>query len=408
MKALLIAAILLGCAIVFWRPPRRMRRLGLGHLVSTGHAFLIVGAVLGIAFGDRILPVTESIGPIVAFVTGWIGFATGTRFDLRLLKNVPGPALRMALAPAAAAALAVGGLGALVLLLAATPWKEALACALVLGAAAASSGPTLAAVLRTRRAGRSARARATLRMIEFSAGVDDVVVIALVLIGFALLRSRPEPFPAGWFLLLAVGGGMLLGLVMWLFLGGRARDDERMLLGLAMLAFTAGFAGWLLLSPAAIAAVAGITLVNLPGERAAQLVQAVRRVERTAVVITMTVIGFHVAGLRDAWVVALVLAMTVVRFGVKHAVGEAISRPIPGAPGLATGPRWTYGLAAQGTLGLVVALSLFHVWRTDAALAVLSAVAVASILNELLSPWLLLALIRRLSGSSTQKTPEAA
>jgi hypothetical protein len=397
MKALLIAAILLGCAIVFWRPPRRIRRLGLDHLVSTGHAFLIVGCVLGFALGDRNLPVTESIGPIVAFLAGWIGFAAGTRFDLRLLSKVPKPALANALAPAAAAALAVGGLGVLVLVPIGTPITEALACAAVLGAAAASSGPTLAAVLRTRRAGRAARARATLRMIEFSAGVDDAVVIVIVLVGFAMFRSGPEPFASGWFLALSLGGGVVLGVVMWLFLGGRAREDERMLLGLAMLAFTAGFAGWLLISPAATAAVAGITLVNLPGARAARLVTAVHRVERTAVVIIMTVIGFHAAGVRTLAVIPLVLAMTLIRFGAKHLIGEAASKPVTGAPGLAVGARWTYGLVAQGMLGLVVALSAYHVWRTEAALATLAAVAAASILNELLAPVLLLAMIRRLS-----------
>jgi hypothetical protein len=138
------------------------------------------------------------------------------------------------------------------------------------------------------------------------------------------------------------------------------------------------------------------------------LVSAVRRVERTGVVILMTVIGFHAAGVRSLAVVPLVLGMTALRFAVKHAVGEAISGPIPGAPGLSAAPRWTYGLAAQGTLGLVVALSSFHVWRSDAALITLAAVAAASVVNELFSPWLLLALIRRLSNTAPLRRREAS
>ena len=398
MKALLIAAILLGCAIVFWRPPRRIRRFGLGHLASTGHAFLLVGALLGAVLGDRILPVTEAIGPIVAFVAGWIGFATGTRFDRRLLRRVSRRTLLVALSPAIGAALAVGTVAAALLWLATRNPAASGAGALVLAAAAASSGPTLAAVLRTRRAGRAAQARASLRMIEFSAGVDDLVVIVLALLAFALFRPQAEPFAAVWFVLFAVVGGMLLGAALWLFLGGRARPDERMLLGLAMLAFIAGFAGWLHLSPAGVAAVAGITLVNLPGNRGALLVAAVRRVERTAVVILMTVIGFHVAGVREILVLPLLAAMTLVRFAAKHAIGERMAQRGLQSPALLAGRRWTYGLVAQGTLGLLVALSLFHVWRDETARTVLAAVAGASLVNELVAPWLLLAVLRGLSA----------
>jgi hypothetical protein len=64
---------------------------------------------------------------------------------------------------------------------------------------------------------------------------------------------------------------------------------------------------------------------------------------------------------------------------------------------LATPAQWTLGLAPQGILGLVVALSFFHVWRDDLALAVLAAVALGGLINELLGPMLLLRVLRRLS-----------
>jgi hypothetical protein len=61
----------------------------------------------------------------------------------------------------------------------------------------------------------------------------------------------------------------------------------------------------------------------------------------------------------------------------------------------------------QGTLGLVVALSFYHVWKDPASLAVLAAVALASVLNELSSPWLLLALVRRVTASTPVRPEEA-
>jgi hypothetical protein len=231
-------------------------------------------------------------------------------------------------------------------------------------------------------------------MIEFSAGVDDIVVVVLAVLAFALFRSEPDSMAPLWFVAISLLGGALLGAITWLFLGGRAGADERMLLGLAMLAFVAGFAGWLHLSPAGVAAVAAVVLVNLPGERMAQLVETVHRVERPAVVILMTVIGFHASGSQSWLVLPMILVLTVVRWAVKRVVGRSLAGPIRRAPGLVASRRWGDGLVPQGTFGLMVCLSFFHVWRDDVSLAVLAAVAGASLLNELAGVWLLLALVR--------------
>src|SRR5690606_16704653 len=127
-----------------------------------------------------------------------------------------------------------------------------------------------------------------------------------------------------------------------------------------------------------------------PGERALQLVRVVRRVERTGAVILMIVIGVHAAQVRSWVVVPLLLAMTALRFGAKHGAGALVARPIARAPGLSASRRWAYGLAPQGTLGLVVALGFYHLLNEPISLAVLAAIAGASLLNELVSPWLLL------------------
>src|SRR5690606_15348499 len=135
-------------------------------------AFLVLGVIVGLALGDEHDRLAVEITPIVGFVAGWVGFAAGMRFDRRVLSRLPARAWVAALAPALAAAVLVGAVGVGVLLAAGVPTIDALAAALVLAAAAASSGPTLVAVLRTRRAGRDAAVRANLKMIELSAGLD--------------------------------------------------------------------------------------------------------------------------------------------------------------------------------------------------------------------------------------------
>lgn len=397
-KGLLVLLILVAMAITFWRPLRSVRAaLGIGHLLATGHAFLILGLLLGLSVAGSPASYAEDLRPMVAFAAGWVGFATGMRFELRVLRTVPLRAFGVAIVPALAAAAAVCIVSAFALHFAGAPDAVAFGGALVLAAVAASSGPTLAAIVRARRAGRAVHTRSVLQMIELSAGFGDLLVIVLALLAFTLFRASVEPVAPFVLLGLALGGGVVLGLVTWLFLGGGAADDERLLLGLAMLAFIAGFAGWLHVSPAAVAAVSAIVLVNLPGQRMALLLRAVRRTERPAVVILMIAIGFHAAG-ELHWVFApLVIALTALRLAAKVVAGDLVLGNIPRAPGLIARRRWAYGLVPQGTLGLMVALSFYHVWDDIHARSVLAAVALSSLLNEVIGQWLMLRLVRRLA-----------
>lgn len=403
-KGLSLAIILIAVAITFWAPLRRVRAaLGFSHLIATGHVFLVLGYVLGFVSGGYKDPVSDDLGPIIAFASGWVGFATGIRLDFRILRTIPLRCYTVALFPAFFTAVVVGTLGLYLFRRAGIAPIEAYAATLILAAGAASSGPTLVAMLRSRRAGRASDARPVLRMIEFSAGVDDLVVIVLAMISFSTFRASAESFSPLYLVATSVAGGALFGLVTWLFLGGKANEDERLLLGLGMLIFIAGFACWLYLSPAAIAAVAAMVLVNLPSDRTSKLMDAVRRVERPAVVILMAVIGYHITG-RVTWMFfPLVLFLTLIRILSKRFAGLFVAR-ITLAPGLRTYPRWTDGLTPQGILGLMVALSFFQVWHDDLARTVLAAIAVASVLNEIVAPWLFLGLMRDLT---TEKKPLA-
>ena len=398
---LLLMVIVLAIAIAFWRPLHRVRTaLAVSHLVATGHVFLLIGYFAGGLVEERPTALLDDLRPVVAFVAGWVGFAAGMRFEVRVLRAVPATAYGVALLPAIAAAVVVGCTTAVALVLTGTPPVESLGGALVTAAAAASSGPTLAAIVRTRRAGQSPAVRPVLRMIELSAGIDDIVVIVLALLAFAWFQPGGETSAPGALLLFGAAGGALLGLVTWLFLGGRAQDSERLLLGLAMLAFIAGFGGWLNTSPAGVSAIAAIVLVNLPGRRMTLLFDAVRRVERPAVVILMTVIGFHLTG-PVHWVFFPIFgALTLLRLGAKVWSADFVSGAIPGAPGLSVRPGWGYGLVPQGILGLMVALTFFHVWDDAVARSVLAATAAAGLANEMISPWLIVRTVRLLTGST--------
>ncbi|HUH03740.1 MAG TPA: hypothetical protein VML75_17215 [Kofleriaceae bacterium] len=395
-SATLVAALVLLLALTYWAPLGRIRQaLGVAHLVATGHAFLVLGYVVGLAVDlEDKQSLAYDLGPIIAFVAGWVGFATGMRFDLRVLRAVPARAFAIALWPAIGAAAVVAAASLALLWDQGSSADAAPAAAMVLAAAAASSGPTLAAAVRARRAGRVPAARSTLRMIEFAAGIDDAVVVLLAVLAFALFRPAAEVLGPAALIGIGVAGGGVLGVATWLFLYGRASDDERLLLGLAMLALVAGFGAWLYLSPAATAFVAAFAVANLPGQRAALLISAVQRVERPAAVILMAMIGFYAAGPVTWHVVPLVGILTVLRALARILAGGLREGVIPEAPGLATVKGWTLGLTPQGILGLMIILDFFDVWQDQLARTVLAAVAAASLINELIAPRLLLRALR--------------
>jgi hypothetical protein len=289
----------------------------------------------------------------------------------------------------------VGGALAAVLLVAGFDAVESIAIAGILGSAAGASGSTVVAVLRRRRAGRAAKTRPLLRMIELSAGLDEAVVIVAGLLLFSLARpATGESVSPQTILAVAAGGSMLLALVTWLLLGGSAGDSERLLLGLGILVFAAGFGDWLLVSPAVITAIVAAVLTNLPGGRFDLLWRAVRRVERPAVVLLMLFVGFAAVGPLHWVVVPMFLAMTGLRLAGKWWGGSLVASDV-GAPGLSAGPGWGLGLVAPSNLGLIVVLSLMTVWGDELARSALAATAGASLVNELVAPRLLARLVRR-------------
>ncbi|MEZ4264952.1 MAG: hypothetical protein R3F39_01140 [Myxococcota bacterium] len=405
-----LVAVLLGAA--FLASARRFRRfrqaLGLAHLVVTGHAFLVVGAVVGLAVTDPQLDaMSPLLTPMVALVAGTLGFSIGMRFHWRVLRVMPFRAAGVALLPALGVALIAGVASAGILISAGLGPVESVAAALITAAAAAASAPTLAAAIRRRRGGRSPAALASLRLVELSAGLSNMITLGAAVFAFGLMRAGDFSAAALGWVLLNVALGLITGVLTWLFLGGRARRDERLLLGVGMIAFTAGLAEWFGLSPAALCATAGGALVNLPGDRMASMAQAIRRLERPAVVILMTLAGVYAVQDLHLVILALVGLLTLVRGAAATSIARRVSGSLAPATGLAARPDWGKGLIPQGSLGLVCALVFRQVWPGDPAEWALAAIAIASLLNELAAPHVLLPALTPAAGSADPAPPTA-
>jgi hypothetical protein len=409
--AALAGVLLLLAAFSSSRRLQRVRRsLWLVHLATSGYLFLVIGYLLGLtrgAFGDPELH--PELLPVAAMLTGWIGFSVGMAFHARVLRPLPWRAFKVALAPGAAALVVVGAASLLTFVLAGVRLRTAIAGAALLGAAAATSAPTLAAALRTR--GRPTRRTAdvwsNLRMIEFSAGLDVALALGAGVIAFAVTSHGVADIGAPLWLLLTLGAAVAVGIIAWLFLGAALSDDERLLLGIGMIAFGAGFGSWLGLSPVVIGAVAGMVLVNLPGDRMTLLRRALANVERPALVIVLVITGYLIAGAVDWLMLLLVPFLTLLRGAAKVRAARFAHGEIAGVRGLKTGPRWGAGLVSQGHVGLVLALDYLTLHPQPFALTLLAAVALSGLINEIAAPTWMRRSVEAAAGEATRPPAEA-
>jgi hypothetical protein len=380
----------------------------LAHLITTGHAFLVLGALVGLSVTDAQLELMSPLlTPMAALVAGALGFSIGMRFHIRILRAIPRGASRVALTPGLGVAVITTGVAALILRAAGLAPLESLAAALVAAAAAAVASPTLAAAIRRRAGGRAPDVLASLRLIELSASLSNLLTLAAAVLAFSLMRAHHGGLAALGWVLCDLGLGLVTGAITWLFLGGPARRDERLLLGVGMITFTAGLAEWLALSPAALCAVAGATLVNLPGDRMASMAQTIRRLERPALVILMTLAGVYAVQDLHLAIIPLVLLLTVVRAGAAILLARRTTGALTPATGLASPHDWGRGLIPQGSLGLVCALAFRQVWPGDASEWVLAAIALAALLNEVAAPRILLPALSPAAPSAPPASHEA-
>lgn len=133
----------------------------------------------------RVLLVASSLAAAGAAV------AAGMRCKLRVLRTVPQVAHAVALLPALMAAVVVGLVSLGILLMAGLAPDRARGAALIMAAAAAGSGPTLAALVCARQADRAACMRTTLHMVELSAAIGNAATLMLAVLAFALFPHAP-------------------------------------------------------------------------------------------------------------------------------------------------------------------------------------------------------------------------
>ncbi|HKP56272.1 MAG TPA: hypothetical protein VJV78_06120 [Polyangiales bacterium] len=267
------------------------RSFGISQVITAGFPFVALGwlartPALGL-LNDELL---FQLSPLLRVGLGCIGFVAGFRcaIELRLSRELMRTAAFATAVPFACVA-AVSGL--LLLWMSADLSHAALRNpvfirdALILGTAGGMTGSLAGGASRS--TDTDERISRVLRLEEL-AGIIGLAVIAAY---FRPQVAVSWQLPGTAWLLLTVGLGASLGLIAYLVLNRPQDGPEFVLLTLGLIAFCAGTAGYLRLSPIVIAFIAGTFLALLPDFARERLSEALRRLERPIYLLSLIVIG---------------------------------------------------------------------------------------------------------------------
>jgi hypothetical protein len=351
---------------------RTRASLGLEPLAAPALVFV----PLGIALGPHGLGVLASSASALLHPAVTVALATlGVFIGLALAPRDPGDHRLLAAASLEALTAFVAVSGASVLLL--TRWgvpldSSAFVVAAVLGASASVSSA----------GGAHASSDFTHATATRIADLDDGFAVAAGALAVAAVHATT----AADMLSLTVTTltiGALGGVAGWLLVERARGAAERGVFVLGTLALVGGAADYVRCSPMLAGLVAGWLWRMLPGHADRVVRDDVRRFQHPLVVLLLVAAG--------AWTVVDQLSLWLLGpFVVFRFAGKVLGARIGAAlvPGLAFADLAAY-LLAPGLIGIAVALNLLQVSPSATATAVLSAVALGTLLSELLAAFVL-------------------
>lgn len=389
----LAAAVVLAIVAAHPRVRAIENRFGLTIAIASGLPFLLLGVVFRHPRVDVLdASVLAELDPFVEMGLGWIGFVVGHELDLHRLDDLP---------ERTSSAVALEGLipfalvlaGALVgsVVLAGAPFSTLLQLdppqvrdALVLGACAGLSAATAPLAL-ARGAGKQVAA-----LLDRIAQLDDTLALLVLLVLGAYMRPATahgwELPPVAWaFLTLGLGG--VLGGLSWALVRGARTEREELALTLGAVAFSAGVAGRLALSPLVVCAVAGVLLANLPRRRGASgnVQETLHTVERPVSLLLLVIAGAMAPFERwQTW--GLAAAYLALR-AIGKVIGVALARragpeALHGAPGVTLALMPQSPMATATTLSAVMLYARGGPERSGHLSIIMGAVLAASFLND--------------------------
>jgi hypothetical protein len=356
------------------------RRLNFARMISSGLPFVAAGLIASLPQVGILTPaVIDEIDPLLPIGLGWIGFVIGARFQARSFEGMRESTGAAALISTAVPVAMV--FGALVWVIWAVSPQQSSAdfirSSLLLataGAVAARSAPEFLQFF-------TFGPVASLRLKQ----IVDLEQLAGIF-GLMMLSAyyRPNASLVAWhlagtgWLFVTIGIGTAMGIVAYATFTHVNNHPQFNAVLLGCVAFTAGTASYLRLSPLAVCFFAGAIATNLGGEWKQQVRQALERLERPVYFLLLIIAG----ALWRPWDWrgwALMAVFVVTRFAAKWIASEGLLRML--IKELHSGERRVLTLAPMGALSVAIVVSAQDLYSGGTMPWIFTAVIGASVVN---------------------------
>lgn len=379
-------------------------------LFRTGTHFLLLGMLLGpVGLGLLTPESTRQLFPFLALGLGWVGFHFGLQLDIDSLKRFPLTYHLLAMGQAVITFALFFGLGWLALLQVGLGSGTPMLLLLIAAATASVSTPAGIAMVSS-----NFLVRGNVRdLLFFTASLDALV--GMIALGFTYAVFRPEAVSAGLpmtphptLVAVAVGLGLVCGIVFTWLVRSRPAGEELVLYILGICAFAAGAALQWGLSPLLVAVTMGALVANLVPDR--QRIFAVLQRWEKPVYLTFLLLAGALLRVPTLWVFGLAVAYTLLRILAKGVGGAVMATFVP--VGFDVPKRLGIGLLPQGGLSVAMAVSgtLMYsevvVRGADAEAVLFTVIVIGVLVSELIGPFFLVQLLRR-AGEISPKVEEA-
>jgi len=379
-------------------------------LFRTGTHFLVLGFLLGPS-GLALLSAESMVGlsPFLALGLGWVGFHFGLQFERESLAHFPWHYHVLAAGQAVLTfgLFLGGGYGALRLM----GLADDVSPVLLVGAAAAASVTTPAGIAMV---SSNFLVRGNVRDLLFFIGsVDAVVGVIALQVTYALFRpatAAADPGELSQVALagVAVGLGVVLGIIFVWLVRRRPAPEELVLYVLGISALAAGLALQWALSPLFVSVVMGAVVANWVRDRR-RVFGLLQRWEKP-VYLSFLLLSGALLRTPSLLLIALALGYTLLRAASKVVGTGALVSVIPFR--FDVPHRLGLGLIPQGGISLAMAVSGvltysgLEVRGAAAEGALFTIVVLGVMLSELVGPFLTVQLLRR-AGEITPQVEAA-
>lgn len=382
------------------------RQWNIAHLITTGLPFVLLGLIAASPQIQILTPrVLTDVAPLLPLGLGWIGFVVGSRFQARSLDQLPNATGTIVLVMAAIPVLLMTvPLALTISTVRARPieWgllRDAILLATAGTIAARSAPGFLRALLPNQQV--SDRLMRTVELEQLAG------VVGLMMIG---AFYRPDGDLVAWhlpgtaWLFVTVGIGTTMGVVLYTSLNQIKQGPQFTVVLLGFVAFTAGMASFLRISPLTTCFIAGAIAVNLGPQWQEQIRETFERIERPVYFLFMVIAGalWH-PWEWQGWVLMMVFVSS--RFVSKWIASGVLKRWL--VPDLTADEGRALTSAPMGALSVAIVVTAQDLYSGPTVTWIVTAVIGGALVTEVV----LQVVRRRVRGHrtaiATNDTPEA-